>query len=168
MRRIILTEYKGKLLYSLWEEDKPAELALYPLKDGGIPRLGDIYLGRVQDVVQGIRAAFVRLTPECTAYLPLTADTANIKAGDELALQVIKEAHKTKDPVVSNRLSLTGRLAVLTEDEREKKNGRISVSSKFGTLPGGRDQPPSGGTARSRSIRRPIRRSICPQQKRFG
>ncbi len=131
MRRIILTEYKGKLLYSLWEEDKPAELALYPLEDGGIPRLGDIYLGRVQDVVQGIRAAFVRLTPECTAYLPLTADTANIKAGDELALQVIKEAHKTKDPVVSNRLSLTGRLAVLTEDEREKKNGRISVSSKI-------------------------------------
>ena len=95
MRRIILTEYKGKLLYSLWEEDKPAELALYPLEDGGIPRLRDIYLGRVQDVVQGIRAAFVRLTPECTAYLPLTADTANIKAGDELALQVIKEAHRT-------------------------------------------------------------------------
>lgn len=131
MRRIILTEYKGKLLYSLWEEDKPAELALYPLEDGGIPRLGDIYLGRVQDVVQGIRAAFVRLTPECTAYLPLTADTANIKAGDELALQVIKEAHKTKDPVVSDRLSLTGRLAVLTEEGRGKKNGRISVSSKI-------------------------------------
>ena len=131
MRRILLTQYKGRLLYSLWENDKPAELALYPPEGEAQPRLGDIYLAKVQDVVRGIRAAFVRLTPEFTAYLPLTAETEKLRAGDELAVQVTKEAQKTKDPVVSAQLSLTGRLVVLTEVRAGQGSSRISVSAKI-------------------------------------
>ena len=42
MRRILLTQYKGRLLYSLWENDKPTALALYPPEGEGPTQRGDI------------------------------------------------------------------------------------------------------------------------------
>ena len=124
MNRILLTEYEERLFFGLWEEEKPAEIAFYD-KEPGL-RLGDICLARVQDIVPGIRAAFVWLTPEQKAYLPLEQAPAGLRCGDELPVQLVKEAQKTKAPVVTGRLSLTGRLAVLVTD-----GCQIHISSKI-------------------------------------
>ena len=124
MNRILLTYYKDRLFYGLWEGDRPVELAFYE-KDPGF-QIGDICLARVKDIVPGIHAAFVQLSPSQNAYLPLEQAPEGIRCGDELAVQVTKEAQKTKDPVVTANLSLTGRLAVLVTD-----NTRISVSARI-------------------------------------
>lgn len=124
MNRVLLTYYKDRLLFGLWENGRPVELAFYE-KDPGL-KIDDICLARVKDIVPGIRAAFVQLSPSQNAYLPLEQAPEGIRCGDELAVQITKEAQKTKDPVITTRLSLTGRLAVLVTD-----NTRISVSARI-------------------------------------
>ena len=99
--------------------------------------LGNIYIGRVENVVQNIRAAFVKISPEQTCYLSLD-DLKNahftkklsarkeIVAGDELLVQVEREALKTKEPAVTANLSFAGKYAVLTSGNR-----RLGISSKL-------------------------------------
>lgn len=122
--RILLTKYRDKLFFGLWEKGKPAELAFYE-KEPDL-QLGDICLGRVKDIVPGIRAAFVQLSATQNGYLPLEQAPEGMRCGDWIAVQLTKEAQKTKDPVISSKLSLTGRLVVLVTD-----NSRVSVSAKI-------------------------------------
>lgn len=99
--------------------------------------LDHIYIGRVDHVLPNIQAVFIRISPEQKCYLPLTEavsaifskkQSANkiICEGDELLVQVTKEAVKTKDPVVSTHLTLMGSYAVLTTG-----NTTLSVSKKL-------------------------------------
>lgn len=124
MNKIILTHLRDRIFFGLWEKDKPAELAFYD-KEPAI-KLGDIVLARVKDVVPNIRAAFVQLTPSQMAFLPLEKAPAGLRAGDEIAVQVSKEAVKTKDPVVTTKWSLTGRFVVLVTDSQ-----KVAVSTKI-------------------------------------
>lgn len=89
--------------------------------------INQVYIGRVDKVAPNIQAAFVRISPDVTAYLslndvkcPLYTNKRSKKpqlcAGDELLVQVTKEAVKTKGPVVSTRLTLHGKYCVLTTD----------------------------------------------------
>lgn len=87
-------------------------------------QVGDIVIGRVANVVPNIQAAFVELGGGNLCFLPLqgiqgalmtnrTFD-GRILAGDELVVQLTREAVKTKDPVADTRLSFTGKYAVVT------------------------------------------------------
>jgi ribonuclease G len=91
----------------------------------------------VESVVTNISAAFVRISPEQTCFLPLSeipsaiftkkqSEKKAVCAGDELLVQVTKEAVKTKEPVVSAKLSLSGSYAILTTG-----NTTLSVSKKL-------------------------------------
>lgn len=99
--------------------------------------LGNIYIARVENVVKNLNAAFVKISPEQNCYLPLE-DLKNpiftkklsakkpLAAGEELLVQVSREALKTKEPAVTTNLNFTGKYAVLTSG-----NQRLSVSSKL-------------------------------------
>ncbi len=129
MNRMIVTELKshpGRVFYGLWENDRPAELSLLEKKPKFL--LGDIWMGRVRDVMPGIHAAFVQLTRDEVAYLPLEEAPEHIRAGSIFPVQVTREAQKTKDLSVTTQLSLAGRLAVLITDHGA---GRILVSGKI-------------------------------------
>lgn len=101
--------------------------------------VGDIYLGRVTAVIPGIQAAFVDIGQEKAAFLhasdvaagALDADLEDdeerefhrraetppietlLKRGQEILVQVRKEAIGTKGPRISSEISLPGRYAVL-------------------------------------------------------
>lgn len=124
MNQIVLTGYRDALCFSLWENGQVMELALYEQEPG--LTLGDICLARVEDIVPGIQAAFVGLTPKQRAYLPLEQAPPGLRCGDELPVQLVKEAQKTKDPVATGWISITGRLAVLVTDQTQ-----IRISSKI-------------------------------------
>ena len=72
--------------------------------------------GKVQKVVSNINAAFIDIGPGCTGYYSLQErwKPERLKTGDELVVQVSKDAVKSKAPVVTERLSFTGRYCVLT------------------------------------------------------
>ena len=98
--------------------------------------LGNIYVGKVENIVTNLNAAFVKIAPDIRCYLPLSdvknpvftrklSQTKALAAGDELLVQVSREALKTKDPAVTTNLTIAGTYAVLTSGNRKK-----SVSSK--------------------------------------
>ena len=103
----------------------------------GTSVLGNIYIGRVENVVKNLNAAFVCIAPGQNCYLPLQelknpvftkkqSEKKAICAGDELLVQVVKEALKTKDPSVSTNLTFTGKYVILTTGKR-----KIGASSKL-------------------------------------
>lgn len=99
--------------------------------------IGNIYVGKVKNIVKNIDAAFVEIKKGVLCFLPLTevedAIFANNKtgnklaAGDELLVQVLKDGVKTKAPVVSTNLNFTGRYFVFTTKRKEE----LGVSNKL-------------------------------------
>ncbi|MBS6395615.1 MAG: ribonuclease E/G [Clostridiales bacterium] len=100
--------------------------------------LGNIYVGKVRNIVKNIQAAFVEIEDGILCYLPLEDIKSPIYTkpkkqerlveGDELLVQVSREAVKTKAPSVTTNLSLTGKYLVLTTGNR-----KIGFSSKLKT-----------------------------------
>lgn len=122
------------LLCGLIENDRLAEVHLEQIHQSSV--LGNIYVGRVQRVLENINAAFVEISPGFSCYLPLenVRDPICVKrrsprcisVQDELLVQVQKEAVKSKAPTVSANLSLAGRYVVLTSE-----NKTVGISSRM-------------------------------------
>lgn len=100
--------------------------------------LGNIYIGKVKNIVKNINAAFVEFQKGQTGYLsldmkqcPIHTDGVHyqegrVLIGDEIIVQVEREAVKTKPPTLTGSLSLPGRYMVLVSE-----GGRNGVSSKI-------------------------------------
>ena len=99
--------------------------------------LNSIFVARVDNIVPNIKAAFVRISPKQVCYLPLEdvqaplyvkkqSELKKLSIGDEIVVQVVKDAIKTKDPVVSTKLTLAGKYCVLTTE-----NTSLGVSKKI-------------------------------------
>lgn len=98
--------------------------------------LGNIYIGKVKNIADNIKAAFVETVPGLICFLPLNdvkdpiltnrIYDGRLMAGDELAVQISREALKTKQPAVTTALSLSGKYCVVSL----KKPG-ISYSTKL-------------------------------------
>ncbi len=123
MGKIIITRQNNRLLLSLFEGNKPSLFQTAALP-GDESLLGNIYLAKVKDVVSAISGAFLSVSAEQTVYLPLT-DCDNLlianrkfekddilRQGDEIVIQISKEALKTKQPTASTKLSLAGHYCV--------------------------------------------------------
>ena len=122
------------LSYLLAENGRAVEIHADELEDRNL--LGNIYIGRVQKVVKNIQAAFVEISPGVPCYLPLEdlrdpiytkkGPSKDLQQGDELVVQVSREAMKTKGPSVTTRLSLQGRYVIL-----DGKHPGIGISKKL-------------------------------------
>lgn len=126
MNKLIVTKWRGTILTALTADGKCRSLNLEQEESGSL--LGNIYIGKVQNIVKNINAAFVDLGGGKTGYYSLTENRTHlfagrlpalcpdrtVKQGDELVVQVARDAVKTKDPVLSSYLNFTGKYAVLT------------------------------------------------------
>ena len=124
--KLLLTPYKNKILLLHIKNNRLVFAQAFSSKNESI--LGNIYIGKVTNVVKNIDAAFVEIYPGQICFLPLkecrhailtnrTYDK-RILAGDEIVVQVIKEAVKTKQPSVTANLSFTGTYCVVTTGKR--------------------------------------------------
>ncbi len=116
----------------------PLEDVKHPVFTKKISGVGNIYIGRVENVVKNLNAAFVKISPSQNCYLPLedvkhpvftkkiSGEKKLLAAGDELLVQVVREALKTKEPAVTTNLGMTGTYAVLTSGNR-----KMSISKKL-------------------------------------
>lgn len=119
--------------------------------------IGDIYIGKVQNISRNINAAFVDLGNKYLTFLPLAEAKAalvlnrnldgTLKSGDEILVQITKEPMKTKLAGVTTRISLSGRYVVAgtrtpgqksagplpdcVSKETAHTNGNVQVSSKL-------------------------------------
>ena len=136
-RKLVITKLDGKVFTAVIENNSVAELHCIPLSDkGDAPALGNIYVGRVKNIVANINAAFIEIENgvECYYAIPENPKPIFTKKlgkkplciGDELLVQVSKEAIKTKAPSVTSKLSITGKFGVLTYGDT-----RIGASTKL-------------------------------------
>ncbi len=126
--------YQGKRLVEIRLEEEGRQ---------GI--LGNIYIGRVKDIVKSLNAAFIEIAPGKPCYYPLDemrsplfvkkSSSPRLAQGDELVVQVEKESQKTKPPKVTTNINLTGKYLVLTSENRtvgisKKLDGKVREELK--------------------------------------
>lgn len=124
MNKLIVTRWKNRILTVLLSG---GVCRFLQLEEAEQMLLSTIQIGKVKNVVKNINAAFVDLGGGQTGYYSLAENTqhfvvsqgtlfrtAKLKQGDEIVVQISKEAVKTKDPVLSANLTFTGKYLVLT------------------------------------------------------
>ncbi len=135
--RVVLNEKQNKnhLAYIMLDEKRDfVDFQVFSEEES---LLNSIFVARVDNIVTNINAAFVRISPKQVCYLPLEdiqaplyvkkqSELKTLSIGDEIVVQVIKDAIKTKEPVVSTKLTLTGKYCVLTT-----QNTSLGVSKKI-------------------------------------
>lgn len=148
MNKLIITRWNGRLLTALVAGNGQGRNEILELNlEDQESRLGNIYVGKVMHVVQNLNAAFVDFEKDRTGYYSLKENpqalytgsrkspshpfggksgSGKLKAGDEIIVQIARDAVKTKDPVLTATLNFTGKYAVLTVGKP-----MISFSSKI-------------------------------------
>ena len=121
MNELVITNYKNSIISAVYENKKMIQVSACRKKQ--IACVGNIYVGRVDNIVKNINAAFVNISDNISCYLDLSGEATpvfvkkqspkKISIGDELIVQITKEEVKTKAPVVSTSFSLTGKYVVL-------------------------------------------------------
>lgn len=126
--RYIITEYafrdtKGVLSFSLDMKTNVMTSVNFTPFNQGDTAIGDIFVAKVTNVVKQINAAFILYAPNKKGYLPIQGDTpiitnrqydGRILVGDEIIVQLEKEAVRTKEPVFTMNLSLAGKFSVIS------------------------------------------------------
>ncbi|GFI30901.1 MAG: ribonuclease E/G [Lachnospiraceae bacterium] len=125
---------KEYIAAALYQEKKMLEVTLEPAEQQSI--LGNIYVGRVKNIVKNLNAAFIEIAPGMPCYYPLDEmkqplfvkkiNSPNMVQGDEVVVQVAQESSKSKPPKVTTNLNLSGKYLVLTSE-----NKRIGISRKI-------------------------------------
>lgn len=120
---------------ALSEEERIVEIRLESDQEKSI--LGNIYTGQVENIASNIQAAFVQIEPGKRCYYSLAEaqravfsagrkGNRPLRPGDELLVQVSRDAMKGKLPALTSNLNFTGRYLVLTTGDK-----KFGLSSKL-------------------------------------
>ncbi len=112
--KVVITQKQNKYVQCIFDGDKLIELAFTPMDEQII---GNIYVGRVSKVMNNLSAAFVKIREDLECYLPfdeMIPINREWKEGDLIMVQVTKEAIKTKAPSLTMKVSLSGKMIVIT------------------------------------------------------
>ncbi|MDE7266873.1 MAG: ribonuclease E/G [Lachnospiraceae bacterium] len=158
--RYVLTEYKDGVLSFTWDTktNKMESVSFTPHKEpSGDAKIGDIFVAKVVNVAKQINAAFIHYAPNKKGYLPISSGytpiltnrkyDGRILAGDEILVQLEKEAVRTKEPVFTMNLSLAGKYTVVSnantyqgiskkcsKQEKEQLRAAIPENIEYGVV----------------------------------
>lgn len=121
--KLIVTKFKDYIVSGLLDENSRfLEINLERGEDSRV--LGNIYIGKVENIIENINAGFIEFTDRKVGYYNIASNPSPIilnrktagqlRAGDELIVQVAKDAVKTKEPVLSSNIELCGKYVILT------------------------------------------------------
>ncbi len=127
MNKLIITRWNGSVITFLQSGRETVQVDIEPEENR--PVLGNIYIGKVNHIVKNINAAFVDIGGGQMGYLSMSdacihfADQrpyeGKLRQGDEIIVQVERDAVKTKAPVLTGNLNFTGRYFVLTSGKKQ-------------------------------------------------
>ena len=132
MKELLISEEECLINIFLIENEKLVEYYEEKIDSDSIE--GNIYVGKVQNVVPGLEAAFINLGEDKNAFIhrkDLLNDDESlpinkvIKPGEKILVQVMKDKIQRKGAKVSEKISLRGKLLVL-----HPNRNYITVSSK--------------------------------------
>lgn len=119
--QIVITTIQGKTVMVYMENEKIYDVLVGEDVLESSLEVGDIYVGKVQNIVTNIQAAFIELDKDIVCFLPLSEiRERKIKGGEELVVQVKKAAVKSKQPVVTIYPEIAGRYCVISTKSATK------------------------------------------------
>lgn len=131
MRKLVVTHYDNKILQAVIQDGKVTDLNL----SEGSTVLGNIYVGKVANIVNNINACFVDYGDRLPCYYSLDdndiiyadgREHTKLRIGDEIVVQISRDAVKTKNPVGSSELTLRGDYCVVHTGEQIGVSNKIS------------------------------------------
>lgn len=134
--QLLISKKEEYIVTAFREDERIRQFQVEPAASDEI--LGNIYVGKVRNIVKNINAAFVEFQKGQMGYLSLNTDIRPIKTdsvthaqdriliGDEILVQVVREAVKTKPPTLSVALDFAGKYVVLTAG-----SAKVSISHKI-------------------------------------
>ncbi|MCL2864330.1 MAG: ribonuclease E/G [Lachnospiraceae bacterium] len=137
-RKILISKKENGVWTYLLENEEIVEIHFDQNSETNrnVHQLGNIYIGRVKKILHNLGAAFIEIEPGVECYYDMLQVDAAIFVkkmgkkilcvGDELLVQLSKEAVKNKAPTVTSNLSFTGYYSVLTTG-----NTRMGISAKI-------------------------------------
>lgn len=142
--KLLFTTYQGRKWALLCQDNRLIAAHVFPHTPS---QIGAIYIGKVKNVVPNIEACFVEIKDGELCFLPLkeahtplllnrTYD-GRIKEGDELLVQVTRDAQKTKQASVTAQVSLSNdAVAFSLGSSRIGYSGKLSreAKSRLGAL----------------------------------
>ncbi|WP_099468244.1 ribonuclease E/G [Konateibacter massiliensis] len=137
MSKVVITslpKLKDYIVTAQYEEEKLMLLDCDNRRERSI--LNNIYIGKVKNLVPNIQAAFIEIEKGFECYYSLE-DNRNpffvnakknnkLNIGDELVVQVSKENIKTKQPVLTSNIALTGKYVVVSAGDK-----KLGISNKL-------------------------------------
>ncbi len=141
---LVITTWHDRWVIASYEQNKLVELSFTEgaSQDHGNryndALIGDIYIGRVQNIVKNIQAAFVEYMPGCVGYYPLTHNRTHLYAslskdpraalnvGDEILVQIERGEIKQKAAVLTSHIQFADKHMVLMY-----KEGKVGISKKI-------------------------------------
>ena len=136
-QQVVITSYLNHVLVGILEKGRLVEFFME--KDEESRTVGNIYLGKVENILPGMEAAFVDIGLERNAFLYAgdlnQADSdlpinKLLRKGEQILVQVTKEPEGTKGARVTSQLSIPGRYLVLMPMENNIGVSRQIVDSK--------------------------------------
>lgn len=130
MNKLVITDYENQILEAFYTDGKLMDLMLFDRQS----ILGNIYVGKVENIVKNIDAAFVDIGRGLPCYYAIDENETiflnpkkdkTLKPGDEILVQVCKDAIKTKNPVATAELQLKSECVLVNN------TGRIGISGKI-------------------------------------
>lgn len=130
MRKLVVTHYENKILQATILDGKVTDLNL----SESSTVLGNIYVGKVANIVDNIDACFIDYGDSLPCYYSLDDNDilyadgkvhSKLRIGDEVIVQISRDAVKTKNPVGSSELTIRGDYSVV------HTGGQIGVSGKI-------------------------------------
>ena len=138
LNKLLLTRLRDRNAAVRVEEGRVRQIDFAPSQ--AEEEVGAVYVGKVRNIVKNIQAAFVEYRPGVNGFYSLAENRRHLytdgrehsvlKAGDEILVQVSRAAVKTKDAVLTSRISLTGVYAVYIAGT-EKKSAQLNISKKI-------------------------------------
>lgn len=122
-RKVVIARYKERILIVVYEQEKAVSIQVY---EENASLVGNIYVGKVKNILRSINAAFVEIAEGQICYYEpknkkvlYTSQSrpGKLTVGDELTLQIGKDATKTKAPLAKADFNLSGRYLVLIYGE---------------------------------------------------
>lgn len=119
-KTIVLNAAPEELRMAIIEDGELSEVAIERSESGHI--VGNIYKGKINNVLPGMQAAFIDIGREKNAFLyigDILPDSGRLStdemlsSGQDIMIQIVKDALGTKGPRATTQLTLPGRYVVL-------------------------------------------------------
>lgn len=133
-RKLVITQWERRKLLLDFQESVCNGIQV--LSHDSECMVGNIYIGRVENVVKNINAAFIEIQKGVKCYYSLNDNKSHIflnpknnqavNIGDKLLIQINREAIKTKPATATCKLEIPGKYVVISLDVKG-----VSVSSKI-------------------------------------